>query len=89
VTYAVHHPCPNPSHAENGLKSLKSSWRGDELTASSQRAAVEVMQERDFPVTLTALEKWESGERRPGKLTAQALLRFIDEHPRLSQEGGR
>ena len=39
------------------------AWR--QRNGLSQRAAVAAMQERNFPVTLTTLEKWESGERQP------------------------
>ena len=42
------------------------AWR--RRNGLSQRAAVEVMQARDFPVTLTTLEKWEAGDRQPDLL---------------------
>jgi DNA-binding transcriptional regulator YiaG len=60
------------------------SWR--QRNGLSQRAAVEAMQRRNFPVTLTTLEKWESGERRPGRIVTQALLRFLQEYPTIPRE---
>jgi DNA-binding transcriptional regulator YiaG len=52
----------------------------------SQRAAVDFMRAHNLPVTLTALEKWEMGQRRPRGLAAHALLRFLEEHPITSEE---
>jgi DNA-binding transcriptional regulator YiaG len=60
------------------------TWR--QRNGLSQRAAVAAMQERNFPVTLTTLEKWESGERRPGRLAAVALLRFLQDHPTIPRQ---
>jgi DNA-binding transcriptional regulator YiaG len=60
------------------------AWR--KHNGLSQRAAVEVMNARHLPVTLTSLEKWEMGINRPGKLATHALLRFLEDHPTISQE---
>ena len=60
------------------------TWR--QRNGLSQRAAVEFMQAHGLPVTLTALEKWEMGDRRPRGLAAYALLRFLEEHPTVSGE---
>jgi DNA-binding transcriptional regulator YiaG len=60
------------------------AWR--QRNGLSQRAAVEYMQAHGLPVTLTALEKWEMGDRRLRGLAAHALLRFLEEHPTTSEE---
>lgn len=59
------------------------AWR--HRNGLSQRAAVEFMRSHHFPVTLTALEKWEMGHRRPRRLAAHALLRFLEDHPDVSE----
>jgi DNA-binding transcriptional regulator YiaG len=59
------------------------AWR--QRNGLSQRAAVEFMQAHNLPVTLTALEKWESGERRLRGLAAHAVLRFLEDHPVVSE----
>jgi DNA-binding transcriptional regulator YiaG len=57
------------------------AWR--KRNKLSQRAAVEAMRARNFPVTLTSLGKWEAGERRPGKFAAQVLAAFLKKHPSI------
>jgi len=59
------------------------AWR--QRNGLSQRAAVKVMQELNFPITLTTLSKWEAGDRQPVKLAAKALMDFLKRHPRVSK----
>jgi len=71
-----------PTEEQREAVRLLVEWR--RRNGLSQRASVELMHARDFPVTLTTLEKWESGERRPGRIAARSLLRFLREHPTVS-----
>lgn len=71
-----------PTEEQREAVRMLVEWR--KRNGLSQRESVDIMQARDFPVTLTTLEKWESGERRPGRIATRALLRFLREHPTVS-----
>jgi hypothetical protein len=55
------------------------AWR--KRNQMSQRAAVTVMSEAGYSITLTMLQHYEVGLRTPSELVQRALERFLDEHP--------
>jgi hypothetical protein len=55
------------------------AWRHS--NGLSQRQAALVMQERGVDLPLLTLQKYEIHDRLPGRFAAQAIERFLDEHP--------
>ena len=55
------------------------AWR--RRNGLSQRAAAEVMQAHDCPVSISTLQAWEQGRHQPGKLAERMLGVFLKEHP--------
>ena len=57
------------------------AWReGNNL---SQAQAVAVLVAAGLPARLRTLQHWEIGRRSPRAITAAALERFLDEHPKI------
>ena len=61
------------------------AWR--ETNNLSQAQAVEVMLEAGLPAKLKTLQGWEIGRHSPQPITAAALERFLDQHPRITHPG--
>jgi transcriptional regulator with XRE-family HTH domain len=59
------------------------AWR--EANKLSQAQAVDVLIAAGLPAKLRTVQDWESGRRSPHAITAAALARFLDEHPKLDQ----
>jgi transcriptional regulator with XRE-family HTH domain len=57
------------------------AWReGNKL---SQAQAVDVLVAAGLPAKLRTVQDWETGRRSPHAITAAALARFLDEHPKI------
>lgn len=54
-------------------------WR--KANKLSQRQAIAVMNARDFPISISALQKWEIGIYAPDVFAFRALEAFLDQHP--------
>ncbi len=61
------------------------SWR--EANNLSQAQAVEVLLAAGLPAKLKTLQGWEIGRHSPQPITAAALERFLDQHPRITHPG--
>jgi hypothetical protein len=59
------------------------AWKTDNGNLSARQAAT-VMQARGFILSHRTMESWESGLRAPGRFTVQALERFLDEYPTVT-----
>ena len=60
------------------------AWRlGNSL---SQAQGVAVLVAAGLPAKLRTLQDWETGRRSPHAITAAALTRFLDEHPKIDQQ---
>jgi DNA-binding transcriptional regulator YiaG len=57
------------------------SWR--KRNGLSQRAAVEVMREREFELGVSVLQNWERGHRKPNRFAEMALSAFLDRYPTI------
>jgi DNA-binding transcriptional regulator YiaG len=57
------------------------AWR--RRNCLSQRAAAEVMQANDCPISLAMLKSWEQGRRAPGKMAERVLQIFLKHHPTI------
>jgi DNA-binding transcriptional regulator YiaG len=57
------------------------AWR--ERNDLSQNQAVAVLIAEGLPAKLRTLQHWEIGRRSPRAITAAALERFLDEHPKI------
>lgn len=57
------------------------SWR--RKNHLSQRGAVEIMQARNFDVSLSTLQNWERSARKPGRIVSNALQEFLEENPKI------
>jgi DNA-binding transcriptional regulator YiaG len=57
------------------------AWR--EGNSLSQSQAVAVLVAAGLPAKLRTLQHWEIGRRSPRAITAAALERFLDEHPKI------
>ncbi|HEY0793470.1 MAG TPA: helix-turn-helix transcriptional regulator [Chthoniobacterales bacterium] len=42
------------------------------------------MHRHGFPVALSTLQKWETGERKPTRISALAPAKFLEKHPVVS-----
>src|SRR5271165_2839709 len=60
------------------IQQLK-KWR--EANGLSQRQAASVLETQGLLVTVTALQKWEGGFRKPERFTAKVLETFFAAHP--------
>jgi transcriptional regulator with XRE-family HTH domain len=49
----------------------------------SQRAASEVMQARQCPISINQIQAWEQSKRVPPRLETQVLQRFLVENPTI------
>ena len=58
------------------------AWR--ETNNLSQAQAVEVMLAAGLPAKLKTLQGWEIGRHSPQPITAAALGRFLDQHPKVT-----
>lgn len=56
-------------------------WRKTNNLSQSQ--AVHILIDAGLPVKLRTLQDWEIGRRSPHPLSAAALTRFLEEHPRI------
>jgi DNA-binding transcriptional regulator YiaG len=59
------------------IEQLK-DWRAKNKLSQSQ--AIRVFQAASLPVTLDALQNWESGRNNPSRLAAAALADFLNRH---------
>ena len=57
-------------------------WR--QANNLSQTQAVEVILAAGLPAKLKTLQGWETGRHSPQPITAAALERFLDQHPRIT-----
>src|SRR5271166_5257070 len=60
------------------------AWR--EAKNLSQIQAVAVLVAAGLPAKFRTLQDWESGRRQPRAITAAALERFLNEHPRIDRQ---
>jgi transcriptional regulator with XRE-family HTH domain len=58
------------------------AWR--EANNLSQAQAVELLLAAGLPAKLKTLQGWEIGRHSPQPITAAALERFLDQHPRIT-----
>jgi DNA-binding NarL/FixJ family response regulator len=49
----------------------------------SVRQTSDVMEKRGLTIPFHTLESWLSGARNPGRFAAQALAKFLDDHPKV------
>jgi DNA-binding transcriptional regulator YiaG len=59
------------------------AWR--EGNSLSQAQAVAALVAAGLPAKLRTVQDWETGRRSPQAITAAALARFLDEHPKIDQ----
>jgi hypothetical protein len=62
---------------------IKNLIRWRHRNGLSQRGAVEVMQAHGLEVSISGLQQWERGARKPAKLAVKALRDFLAQHPRI------
>jgi transcriptional regulator with XRE-family HTH domain len=58
------------------------AWR--EVNNLSQSQAVKILIAEGLPAKLRTLQDWEIGRHSPQPITAAALERFLDQHPRIT-----
>jgi DNA-binding transcriptional regulator YiaG len=66
------------------IEQLK-DWRAKNKLSQSQ--AIRVFQAASLPVTLDALQNWESGRNNPSRLAASALADFLNRHQMVHPTG--
>jgi DNA-binding transcriptional regulator YiaG len=72
---------PMPKPLSPVIQRLK-EWRA--RNNLSQAQALTVFKEGSLPVTLDALQNWESGRNSPSPLAAAALADFLNRHQKVT-----